>query len=164
MPHRHRRRVLGAPRADELADLLVAHRVELRAAHLAVGTEAAAVSSGQFRHLALRLTLRLRDVERILAENAPSGDLVQICALAAIISLEGLDLPLLARHPRKDAALDVRQVGNGKLLALGCDQTTANGEGAALTDIVVNDVLAVRLERDDGLLLRHAVEPVRRAG
>ena len=164
VPEALRRGVRLTPRVHNSHDGLVVHCVEHRAAHLAIGTEAAAVASSELGHLALRLALGLRHVERIFGEDAPGGDLVQVCALAAIVRLEGLDLPLLARHPRKHAPLNVGQVGDGELLALGGDQTAAHGEGATLADVVVQDVFAVRLKGNNRLLLHVAVEPVGRSG
>ena len=164
VPEALRRRVRVAPALDDHHDGVVVHCVEHRAAHLAVGTEAAAIASGQFGNLTLRLPLGLRHVEWVFIQDATGGNLVQIRALAAIVSLEGLDLPLLAGHPCQHAPLDVGQVGDDQLLALGGDQTPAHGKGAALAYVVVNDVLAVGLEGGDGGLLHVTVEPVWRSG
>ena len=158
------RRVRVAPALDNGHDGLVVHCVEHRPAHLAVGTEAAAIASRQFGNLTLRLALGLRHVEWILTQDAPGGDLVQVRTLAAIVGLKGLYLPLLAGHPSQHAPLDVRQVGDDQLLTLGGDQTAAHSEGAALADVVVNEVFAVGLEGRDGGLLHVTVEPVGRAG
>ena len=157
------RRVRLTPCLHDLHDRVVVHGVEHVTAHLAVGTEAAAVASGQLRHLALRLALALRDVVRVLAEDAPGGHLVQVRPFAPVVQLERLDLPVFARQPRQHAPFDVRQVGDDQFAARGSQQRPPYGEGAALADVVVDDVFAVVLEGRDSGLLHVTVEPVGRA-
>ena len=163
VPQLLRRRVRLAPRVDDLHDALVIHGVEDRAAHRPVRAQPAAVASGQFRHLALRLPLFLRHIDRVFAEDASGGHLVQVWPLSAIVQLERLDLPVLARQPRQHAPLDVREVGDDQLVARCGHQTAAHGEGAPLADVVVDHILAVVLEGRDRGLLHLAVEPVGRA-
>jgi hypothetical protein len=144
-------------------DGLVGHGVEDRAAHHPVRAHAALIASRQLRHLALQLPLGLGDVAGVLAEDAAGGHLVQVVPLAPVVGLERRDLPLLVRQPRQHAAFDVRQVGDDQLGALGRDQRAAHGEGAALADVVPDQVLAVGLHGGDGGRLHLVVEPVRRA-
>ena len=144
-------------------DGLVGHRVEDRAAHLAVRADAALIASRQLGHLALKLPLGLGDVTGVFAEDAAGGDLVQVVAVAPVVGLERLDLPLLVRQPRQDAPFDVGQVGDDQLLALGGDQRAAHGESAALTYVVPDQMLAIRLHGRDRDRLHVIVEPSRRA-
>ena len=141
-------------------DGLVRHRVEHLAAHLAIRAHAALIASGQLGHLALKLALGLGDEARIFAEDAAGGDLVQVVPLAPVVGLERGDLPVLAGQPRQHAAFDVGQIGDDQLGALGGDQRPAHGEGAALADVVPNQVLAVLLHGGDRGRLHLVVEPV----
>ena len=164
IPQAARARVRPTPRRDDLLDGLITHRVKDRPTHLPIGTDAALIPSSEFGHLALELALALRDVARIFVEDASGCHLVQVVPVAAIIGLEGGNLPVLARQPCQHAPFDVRQVGDDQLLTHRRDQRAAHAEGATLANVVPDDVFAVRLEGSHGRLLHDVVEPVRRAG
>ena len=155
--------MLLAPRPDDRLDSLVVHSLEDWAAHDTVRADAALIASGEFWGLALQLTLFLGHVGRILAEDLARRHLVQVMPLAAIIGLEGLNLPILTGQPRQHATLNVRQVGDDELLALWRDQGAAHGHAAALADIVPDEVVRVGLEGAHGDVLHLLVEPVGRA-